>query len=172
MPVRNMTRCAVFAGSLCLCAWIALPVGNMAVTLQTLALFLSLGVLGGRLGTITCGVYLLLGAVGLPVFSGFRGGIGMLLGTTGGYLVGFLAAALVYWLTTTLFSKAVLPAFILGQLACYTLGTLWYSYAYLQGNFTGALLQCVLPYLIPDGIKILAAWILSKRLRITPPSGT
>ena len=171
MPIRSMTRCALFAGSLCLCAWIALPVGNIAVTLQTLALFLSLGVLGGKLGTITCCVYLLLGAVGLPVFSGFQGGLGMLLGTTGGYLVGFLAAALVYWLVTVLFPKAVLPAMLLGQLACYILGTLWYGSMYLQGNLPAALLQGVIPYLIPDGIKIVAAWILSKRLRITPPSG-
>ena len=172
MSIRNMTRCAVFAGSMCLCAWIAVPVGDMSITLQTLALFLSLGVLGGKLGTITSGVYLLLGAVGLPVFSGFRGGLGMLLGTTGGYLVGFLAAALVYWLATALFPKAVLQAMLLGQLVCYGLGTLWYGCVYLQGNLSGALLQCVLPYLIPDGVKIVTAWLLSKRLRITFPSGT
>ena len=172
MSIRSMTRCAVFAGSLCLCAWIAVPVGDMAVTLQTLALFLSLGVLGGKQGTITCGVYILLGAVGLPVFSGFQGGLGMLLGPTGGFLLGFFAAALVFWLATALFPKAVLPAMLLGQLACYALGTLWYGYAYLQGNWAGAMLQCVLPYLIPDSIKIFVAWILSKRLRITPPSGT
>lgn len=168
MLIRNMTRCGLFAGMLCLCAWLAVPMGDGVITLQTLALFVSLGVLGGKLGSITCCVYLLLGAVGLPVFSGFRGGLGMLLGTTGGYLVGFLAAALIYWLITARFPKAGLPAMLLGQLGCYTVGTLWYGYAYLQGNLMGALLQCVLPYLIPDGIKLATAWVLSKRLRITP----
>ena len=168
MLIRNMTRCGLFAGILCLSAWLAVPMGDGAITLQTMALFMTLGVLGGKLGSITCCIYLLLGLIGLPVFSGFRGGLGILLGTTGGYLFGLLIASLIYWLITSIFPKAILPAMLLGQLGCYLLGTLWYGYIYLQGNMVGALLQCVVPYLVPDGTKLVAAYILSKRLRITP----
>ena len=69
-------------------------------TMQTFAVFLALGLLGGRRGTYAVLVYLLLGMIGIPVFSGFRGGPGVLLGTTGGYILGFLGSALVYWLMT------------------------------------------------------------------------
>jgi hypothetical protein len=74
---------------LCVCGWLTVPVGDSVLTMQTFGVFLTLYQLGGRRGTGTIIVYLLLGAVGLPVFSGFRGGLGMLLGATGGYLLGF-----------------------------------------------------------------------------------
>ena len=92
---------ALFAVLLTVCAWISVPL-PVPFTLQTFAIFAALGILGGRRGTWAVAVYLLLGAVGLPVFSGFRGGLGALLGTTGGYILGFLALALVYWLVTAL----------------------------------------------------------------------
>jgi peptide/nickel transport system permease protein len=85
-----------------LCAWMSVTVGQMAFTMQTFGVFLTVLLLGGGSGTAACCVYLLLGALGLPVFSGFQGGIGVLLGPTGGYLFGFLATALIYWLVTAL----------------------------------------------------------------------
>ena len=94
MKIRKMTRCALLAAVMAVCAWISVPVGELAVSLQTFAVFLTLGFLGGRLGSAAVLVYLLLGAAGVPVFAGFRGGIGVLLGPTGGYLWGFLAACL------------------------------------------------------------------------------
>ena len=90
MKVRNMALCALFAALMALCAWISIPAGDVAITMQTFALFLTLGVLGGKRGTIAVSIYLLLGIVGLPVFSGFQGGLGTLLGATGGYIAGFL----------------------------------------------------------------------------------
>ena len=93
-----MTRCALFAALLAVCAWLAVPVGQLAISLQTFAVLLTLGILGGKWGMGAILVYLGLGAVGLPVFTGFRGGIGMLLGPTGGYLWGFLVSGLLYWL--------------------------------------------------------------------------
>ena len=166
--VRNMARCALFAALLCVCSWIAIPLPNMTLTLQTFGIFLALGLLGGKWGAGACLTWLVLGAAGLPVFSGFRGGLGMLLGATGGYLWGFLAAALVYWAVTALFGeKTRIPAMILGLVCCYGCGTLWYSFGYLSGTVSvlPALAQCVLPYLIPDAIKLYLAHRLTIRLQ-------
>ena len=90
---RDLCFCAIGAALIAVCAWISIP-AEVPFTLQTFAIFAVCGLLGGRRGTVSVLVYLLLGAVGLPVFSGFRGGLGALLGTTGGYILGFLALAL------------------------------------------------------------------------------
>ena len=85
MRTRDLARAALFAALIAICSWISIPTA-VPFTLQTFAVFLALGVLGGKLGTLSVAVYLLLGAVGLPVFAGFQGGLGALLGATGGYL--------------------------------------------------------------------------------------
>ena len=170
MQIKNMARCALFAALMCLCAWISLPFGQNPITLQTFALFLTLELLGGKYGTLVCLVYLLLGAVGLPVFSGFRGGFSMLLGSTGGYLWGFLTCALLYWLLSTLFGKRLSPVFhLLGLLLCYALGTFWFYWVYLQAGSALSLgfvvLKCVVPFVLPDLVKLFLALALSKKLK-------
>lgn len=157
---RNMVRSSFFAGAMAVCAWLAVPISDVAFTMQTFGVFLALGLLGGKWGTVSIGIYLLMGLVGLPVFSGFRGGPGMLLGVTGGYLWGFLVSGLAYWALER-FGK--LPAMIGGLIICYVCGTLWFL-QYSSGGLTLVLLRCVVPYLIPDGIKIFMAWSLSRRL--------
>ena len=102
--VKFMALSALFGALLCLCSWISIPAGAVSFTLQTFAVALALLTLGGKWGSCAVLVYLALGAVGLPVFSGFRGGIGTLLGPTGGYLFGFMLTSLLYWLVS-----AVLP---------------------------------------------------------------
>lgn len=168
MKARNMALCALFAALLAVCAWIAVPIGDITFTLQTFGVFLTLGLLGGKRGTVAILVYLLLGAAGLPVFSGFRGGIGALLGVTGGYLVGFLFTGLVYWIFTAC-KVPQLPAMGLGLLACYTFGTLWFRFGYLQGGDPAGLgivlLKCVVPYLLPDGLKLALALLLTRKLK-------
>ena len=105
--LRDMVLCALFAAILAVSAWLTVP-GEVPFTLQTFGVFAALGLLGGKRGTIAIALYLVLGAVGLPVFSGFRGGFGVLLGTTGGYIFGFLLSGLLYWaLTALLGNKAV-----------------------------------------------------------------
>lgn len=166
MKVRNMALCALFAALLCLCAWISVPAGDIAFTLQTFGVFLTLGLLGGKRGTAAIGVYLLLGIVGLPVFSGFRGGIGVLLGTTGGYILGFLALGLVYWLLAPRLPQSL--AMIAGLLVCYLFGTVWFCTVYLDGGsmgFAAAAAKCVLPYLLPDGLKLGLALLLTRKLK-------
>lgn len=170
VKVRNMALCGLFAAVLTVCAWIAIPVGDMAVTLQTFAVALTLWLLGGKQGSITVFVYLLLGAIGVPVFSGFRGGMGALLGTTGGYLFGFMLTALAYWLITFLVNTPLsrVLAMVAGLLLCYICGTVWYAFGYLDFSAVSlgfVLLRCVVPYLIPDGIKLFLAWLLAQRLR-------
>ncbi|MEI3229118.1 MAG: biotin transporter BioY [Lachnospiraceae bacterium] len=86
---RDMVYIAIFAVLIAICSWISIPT-TVPFTLQTFAVFLAVGVLGGKRGTLSILIYLLLGAIGVPVFAGFTGGIGIVLGTTGGYIIGFL----------------------------------------------------------------------------------
>ena len=160
-PVRRMTLCAFFAALTALCAWIGIPLGDTVFTLQTFAVCLTLGLLGGRWGTVSILCYLLLGAVGAPVFSGFRGGVGAILGPTGGYLWGFLCTGLCYRAVEKI---GKLPAMVTGLLVCYACGTVWYM-IYTGGGLEFVLLQTVVPYLIPDGCKIALAMHLTRRLK-------
>ena len=91
--VVDLTYMAVCAALIAVCSWISIPAA-VPFTLQTFAVFCVLGLLGGKRGTVSILVYILLGAIGLPVFSGFNGGIGALLGTTGGYIIGFIFVGL------------------------------------------------------------------------------
>ena len=157
---RNMVRCALFAALIAVCGWISVPVSDIAFTLQTFGIFLTLGLLGGKRGSAAVLIYLLLGAAGMPVFSGFRGGIGVLAGVTGGYLWGFLLACFAY---RVLERYGKLPAMIAGQITCYVCGCLWF-YLYAGGGLLLIIGRCVLPYLIPDAIKIALAYMLTRRL--------
>ncbi len=169
IKIRNMALCGMFSAMLCLCAWLSVPFGDVAITLQTFGIFLALSVLGGKRGTVVILVYLVLGAAGLPVFAGFRGGVGALIGVTGGYLTGFFVCGLVYWLLTALFPKQELPAMAAGLAVCYCFGSLWYYNVYINGG--GAvtvgyiIIKCILPYLVPDIIKLLLARQLSQKLK-------
>lgn len=157
-----MVLCSLFAALIAVCAWISIPVPPIAFTLQTFGIFLALGILGGKWGTVTILTYLLLGIVGLPVFTGFRGGAGALLDPTGGFLLGFLLAALVYWALERFHKIAAMAA---GLAACYLCGCLWFIHYTPGTGFGAAVLTCVVPYLIPDGCKLWLAHLLSRRLR-------
>ena len=167
----DLAYIALFAVLLTVCAWINLPL-PVPFTLQTFAVCAAMGILGGRRSTWALVVYLLLGAVGLPVFSGFRGGLGALLGTTGGYILGFLAMPLVYWAVTALLGErtwVMAAAMVLGLAVCYAFGTAWFVALYTRtsGPITvgAALGMCVFPFVIPDLVKLGLALALSRRLR-------
>lgn len=165
MQARYLARCALFSALMCICAWISIPFGNLSFTLQSFALILVLIVLGGRGGTVAVAVYLILGMVGLPVFSGFRGGFGTLLGVTGGYLWGFLLSCLVFWGITYIFGeKSNIYAAIAAMASVYICGTLWFT-VYASGGFFPILAQSVLPYLLPDAAKLFLAFSLSGKLK-------
>lgn len=161
MDTRKMVQCSLFASLIAVCAWIAIPMPPIAFTLQTFGVLMALGVLGGKWGTVSIFLYLCLGAVGLPVFAGFRGGVGALLDATGGFLWGFLAGGLVYRAAERL---GKLPAFVLCQLTCYICGCFWFSYWAGGAGLWASILTCVVPYLLPDGLKLWLAFALAKKL--------
>lgn len=161
--VRSMAHIAVAAALLAVCSWLTIPF-TVPFTMQTFAVFLTLLLLGGRDGTIAIGVYILLGAVGVPVFSGFTGGISRIIGATGGYIAGFLATGGVYWLAERPGKRWRIPSLVAGLAVCYTLGTLWFCYVTGTG-FAAALMLCVVPFLLPDAVKLILAALLGARLR-------
>ena len=164
--IRSMIFVSLMAVVIALCSWLSVP-SVVPFTMQTFAVFSALLLLGGKRGFLAVGLYILLGAFGLPVFSGFRGGIGALLGPTGGYILGFLLTALLYWILEGRLHSLI--PLILGLLLCYLFGTLWFVYVYAADGkeigFGAALGLCVLPYLIPDAIKLLLAFVLARRVK-------
>lgn len=171
LKTKDLALCALCAALIAVCAWISIP-ATVPFTLQTFAIFAALGLLGGKRGTVAVAVYLLLGAIGVPVFAGFQGGIGALLGTTGGYLLGFLLSALIVWGMEARFGSKTgvfLLSAVLGMLVCYAFGTAWYLvvYARTKGaiSLATALGWCVVPFLIPDTVKIALAVLLRGRLK-------
>ena len=172
MKTLDMAYVAMFAAIIAVCSWISIP-ATVPFTLQTFGVFLAVGVLGGKRGTMAVLTYLLLGMIGVPVFSGFAGGIGYMLGSTGGYIVGFIFTALTMWLMESLFGKkrwVLTFSMLLGILVCYVFGTVWFMWVY--ANNTGeigwwtALLWCVVPYIIPDVLKILLALNFCRKLKV------
>lgn len=166
----DLVYVSIFVVLIAVCSWISIPL-TVPVTLQTFGVFIAVGLLGGKRGTLAVLVYILMGAIGIPVFSGFTGGIGILAGTTGGYIVGFLFSALLMWGMEKLFgkdTKVLAGSMILGLAVCYAVGTLWFMAVYAAssgavGIFT-VLGWCVFPFIIPDIAKIVLALILTKRL--------
>ena len=171
LRARDLTYIALFAVLMAVCAWITIPM-TVPFTLQIFAVFAALATLGGRRGTYAVAVYLLLGAVGLPVGAGFQGGLGWLLGTTGGYIVGFLCIALIYWLMTAKLGDSLpvsIAACVLGLAVCYVFGTIWFMVVYAKSTgpvgVMTALGWCVFPYVIPDLLKLVLAVTLSQRVK-------
>lgn len=169
MTTKRMTRIALCAALLAPCAWLSVPT-QPPFTMQTFGVFLTLLLLGAKDGTIAIGLYILLGALGVPVFSGFNGGMGALMGPTGGYIVGFLLMCLVFGLLcgkgAGLWLKAL--ALLLGLAVCYAFGTLWFVKVYgdMKGPIStlSALSMCVFPFIVPDLAKLALALWAGKRL--------
>ena len=167
---RDMVYIAVCAVLIAICSWISIP-ATVPFTLQTFGVFLTVALLGGKRGTLSVLIYLLLGIIGIPAFAGFSGGVGVIFGTTGGYIIGFLFSALIMWGMEKALGKktwVLALSMVLGLLACYAFGTIWFIIVYAQtsgeiGVLT-ALGWCVFPFVIPDFIKIALAMLLYKTL--------
>jgi len=152
---------------------ISIPFFAVPFTLQNFAVFSTFGILGAKKGSISLLLYLAIGATGLPVFSGFSGGIGVLTGPSGGFLLGFLLAIPIFFIAEALARKRkkaqtllCSAAMVATLLPIYALGSLWYYAFYANGaSYIATLPVTVLPFLIPDAVKIFLAASVSARLR-------
>ena len=145
---------------------IPLPFSPVPISLTNFAIFLAIFVLGMKSGTISFIIYLLLGAVGVPVFSSFRGGFQVLAGPTGGYLIGFIFLALIMGFALDHFDRKLVPTIIgmiIGMAVCYAFGTVWLA-KLLSLSFKEGLMMGVIPYLAGDAAKIIIAAIVGPKL--------
>ncbi len=172
MKTIDLVYIAIFAALMAVCSWISIPM-TVPFTLQTFGVFMAVGILGGKRGTLSVIVYILLGAVGLPVFAGFAGGLGALFGSTsGGYIIGFVFSALTMWGMEKILGRSAwvqIASMVLGLIVCYIFGTVWFMVLYARQTGPVGLLTalgwCVFPFIIPDLVKIALAFVLSNRLR-------
>lgn len=162
----DLVYIGLFAALIAVCAWIAIPL-TVSVTLQTFAVCLTAGLLGWKRATLTTIVYILLGIIGLPVFTGFNSGIAAVTGPTGGYIVGFIFTALIVGFSVENVGRKIwqnILFMVIGILVCYLFGTVWFVIAY-KVSFVSALSTCVIPFLLPDAVKIVLAAVLVNRLK-------
>ena len=169
MKVKDMTLTAVTTALICIAGPVVIPAGPIPLSLATFAIYLAGAVSGRKRGTLAAALYLLIGIIGVPVFSGFSGGFQKLAGVTGGYLIGYLPCAFLSGFGAELAAKKgrirILPVMMTaGTAVLYTLGTAWFMFQ--SGNTLGtALSLCVVPFLPGDAVKIAAATAISVPVR-------
>lgn len=170
MSTRQLTLTALMTALMCIVGPLTLPVGPVPVSLMTAVLMLTAALMGGKLACVSCGVYLLLGLLGLPVLSGFTGSAGQLLGPTGGYLLGYLPMTAICGTAFAQTGRRIWHALAMlaGTLVLYAVGTAWYCLQ-AQVSLSAALTVCVLPFLPFDAVKIIVVAAIApgiqKRLR-------
>ena len=169
ITLNEMIKISIMTVVIIICAWITIPFA-VPFTMQTFGIFLTLMLLGGRNGTISIVIYILLGMIGLPVFSGFNSGIGCMMGPTGGYIAGFVLCGLIYWMISAKIDKPAVRyiALAAGLIACYIVGTLWFIYIGTEGDntvFIPAFVVCVLPYIPFDILKLFLSGYIVKRIK-------
>ena len=192
--VYNMTNIAIMSIIIAICSWISIP-SVVPFTMQLFGVFLATLMLGGRDGSLSILLYIILGAIGLPVFSGFQAGLSHIVGPTGGYIIGFLLIGLLYYMNeklckgegntkdiTSSVPKALsnkmhtqkhqrgsIITLLIGLLLCYLFGTLWFILVSTKNGteygFINVLAICVFPYIIPDITKLWLAILVSKRIK-------
>lgn len=167
MSTRQLTLIAVMTAVTCILGPLSLPIGIVPISLTNLAIYFAIYALGGKRGTISYIVYLFIGLVGLPVFSGFSGGFNKLLGPTGGYLIGFAFMAFISGIFIDRFSNKIYMCFfgmVLGTIVTYLFGTAWLSYE-TKMTFNAALYAGVIPFIPGDLIKIVIASLIGPQIR-------
>lgn len=160
---------ALLAALTAVLAQIAIPLPSMVpISLGTLGGYLAAGLLTWQSAAMSQLVYVLVGAVGIPVFAGFTGGFGIIMGPTGGYLIGYIVSALVAGLIISKTNEKFywyIIAMLAGTFFCYLFGTIWYMVVMSQTNIAAALMSCVVPFLPGDAVKIILASLLALKLR-------
>lgn len=167
MTVYQMAACALFSALMCVLGPMSVPIGPIPVTLTNLVIYLAVYLLGMKFAFVSTLVYLLLGAVGMPVFSGAQGGLAKLVGPTGGFLVGFLFVALIGGFFVDKFRGKTLYAIaglVLGTAVLYVFGTVWFV-VLMKCEIGYALRACVIPFVPFDLGKIVIAALLGQAVR-------
>lgn len=163
---REIVLIAMFAAVMAVCSWISVPTA-IPFTLQTFGVFSAMSILGGKNGFFSILVYILIGAAGVPVFSGFSSGFSALTSYSGGYIWGFLFLALVFWVAEKFFGNRLyiqIVSLVIGMAVCYLCGTLWFMHVTKTGFLYG-LTACVAPYVLFDLLKMACAVGISVRVK-------
>lgn len=166
MTVYSIASMALGTALITVCAFVTVGT-SVPFTMQTFAVHTVCALLGWKRGSASVMAYILLGAAGLPVFSGMRGGYGVLMGPTGGYIIGFIPMAIIVGLMYERLRKKralVGLSMILGEIVMYVFGTAWFVIVYPSPiSIASALMMCVVPYIIPDILKCVLALFVADR---------
>lgn len=167
MSTRQLTLIGVMTAVTCVLGPLSLPIGLVPISLTNLAIYFAVYILGRKRGTISFMVYLLIGLIGLPVFSGFSGGFPKLAGPTGGYLIGFIFMAFISGIFIDKFQDKIYMCFlgmVLGTIVTYLFGTAWLAYV-ANMPFNKALTVGVLPFIPGDLVKMIIAALIGPQIR-------
>lgn len=161
MRTTNIVSCGLCAALTAVLSQLAIPVGTVPISFATLGVMLSAGMLGEKWGTFSQAVYLLIGTLGLPVFHGMQGGIGVLLGPTGGFLIGYVLLA---WMSGMMLRKrySFAVSMACGTAICYLTGSVWF-WMLTRVGMISILTSCVVPFLPGDVLKIFLAAQVCRR---------
>ena len=170
LTTADIAVIALSTALITVCAWISIPTA-VPFTLQTLAIFISAGLFGMKRSSLSVAVYILLAAIGIPVLSGMKGGFDKLIGSTGGYILGFVIISLLVGYVSDKTNRKPIPmalAMLGGTLLCYAFGTAWFMLVYARtvgpvglGTVLG---WCVIPFIIPDCLKMVCALFIIARV--------
>lgn len=167
ITTQQMALVAIMTALTCILAPFSLPIGPVPISLTNLVIYFSLYLLGWKLGTLSYVIYLLIGLVGVPVFSGFTAGPAKLFGPTGGYLIGFIPMAIIAGIIIDKYTEKwllCLLAMIVGTIVCYALGTSWLAYE-AKMDMMAALWAGVIPFIPGDLVKMALAILIAPKIR-------
>lgn len=178
VAIKSRTRSVAYIGLsiaiIAVCAWVTVPIGPVPFTLQMLAIPLVIAVLPPIQAVSAVYLYVIIGAIGVPIFSGFKGGIGVLLGPTGGFLIGYLIGVVLAVLFLSLVRQKakssaldiafVIVAGIIFTACAYVVGCIQYSVVANVGMQQAFLVSCA-PFIIPDLVKVIVAAICAQGVR-------
>lgn len=167
LGIKQITSIGVMAAAICLLAPLSIPIGPVPISLTNLVIYFSLYILGMKRGTLSYLIYLLIGMVGVPVFSGFTSGPGKLFGPTGGYLIGFIPMAILAGIFIDRYTNRkliCLIGMIIATAICYAFGTTWLAYQ-AHMDFAAAIWAGVIPFIPADLIKMILAMLVGPQIR-------
>ena len=163
ITTQQMALVAIMTALTCIMAPFSLPIGPVPISLTNLVIYFSLYLLGWKLGTLSYVIYLLIGLVGVPVFSGFTAGPAKLFGPTGGYLIGFIPMAIIAGIVIDKYSEKWLLC-LLAMIVCYALGTAWLAYE-AKMDMMAALWAGVIPFIPGDLVKMALAILIAPKIK-------